>query len=350
MHHLWDNHAQQVTSGTYMAHLTFYERQQIAVLLKRGLKLRWIAERLGRDHSVISREVKRNKGQLLPYDAEVAERAAARKARKTNTRKLLRDRPLREWVERRLREGWSPEQIAGRLKHHPPWELRGKRLCNETIYAYCYAGAQALWGVPLYQYLRRHQPRRQPHGSRKPRKVIIPDRVGIEQRPAVVASKERYGDWESDTLCFGRKRGAVSVQYERKAMLVRLTILPSHRAEDTAEALIGVFESVPPQFWQTITFDNGGENVQHIKLRDTFGVATFFADSYAAWQKGGVENMNGLLRQYLPKRTNLATLPEGYVTVLQERLNNRPRKSLQYETPNEIFKQATEQNPYKVVH
>lgn len=321
--------------------LTFREREWIEFHVDIGLSYRSIAKFLNRNHTVISREITRNSSPHFPYRAVIAQKAADRKSKKTNTRKLTTDKQLNKYVVASLSKDWSPEQISGRLKEHPPPRLVGKRICPETIYQYVYNDGRDESFNRLYTHLRKAKSHRQPRYSRKPRNVVtIPDRTSIHERPETIDKKEGYGNWESDTMsCKYRK--PVSVQYERKAQLVRVHKLPSYRADDTIAAIKDSVDSLPQELWQSITLDNGGEGARHTELRDDYGIDTYHCDPYKSWQKGGVENMNGLLRQYLPKGINLNDIDDYQIYEIQEKLNNRPRKSLNYLTPNEIVKQIT---------
>lgn len=318
--------------------LTFYEREQLEVLVRQGVGWREMGRRLRRDHTVLWKEVGRNSGQFGPYTAAVAQRAAERKQRERTKRKLDKDPQLREHVELELRDGQSPDGIAGRLKAQPPSDLHGRSVSHETIYAYIQqTGATTEFDdVPWYTLLFRARPRRQPRGGRQVRAPQIPDRVSIHDRPQEVADRTTYGHWETDTLNGGRRQAAVSVQSERLSKLVRLHKLDNHSAEETLDALRASVESLPSWLFKTMTFDNGGEGAKHTVLRDEYGIQTYFADPYKSWQKGGVEQTNGLLRRYLPKRKDLTNVTNYDLFLIQERLNNTYRKSLQYRTPNEM--------------
>jgi IS30 family transposase len=318
--------------------LNLYERQMIEANLKAGKSAREIAKLIGRDHTVVSREIRRNKGQLFDYSSAIAEQATKRRSKYTNTKKLTKNWRLCLYVTNRLYEDWSPEQIAGRIKKYPPAFLYGKSVGHEAIYRYIYS--EAPW---LYCELRKAHPERQRHGQRKPNKrTIIPDRVPISARPEVVNQRLRYGDWESDGMEFLRKKpGLVSVQKERKSQLLRVTKLETKRARETRVAIENILEELPRDFTHTITFDNGGEAAEHNIIAQEYGIKTYFCKPYSPWQKGSVENIIGLLRQYLPKKADISGLDDNDLYVIQERLNNRPRKILQYQTPNEIFKQIT---------
>ncbi len=310
--------------------LTYEERKRIEVALEKGLSRREVARRLGRHHSVVEREFNRNQDQgFLPYNARRAQLRAEREAKKTNKRKLDKHQLLKDYVTSKLTLDWSPEQIVGRLKELPPKELKGVDISVETIYQFVYSLERGSDGKLLYHHLRRAQPKRIRRYSRKPSTDKIPDRISIHQRPERVG----YGHWESDTI-FGRKHQPASVQYEHKSRLVRLRKLANQTAAENREAIEASLETVPVSWRQTMTFDNGKENHEHNQLP----LKTYFCDPYAPYQKGGVENMNGLLRQYIPKKADLNQYSPKQIYDIQERLNNRPRKGLRYRTPNEILK------------
>ena len=315
--------------------ITFYERQIIEFRLKGKWPRRQIARHLKRDHSVVVREVKRNSNLDGKYVAESAQAKADRLSHKTNVR-LLNDNPyLRRFVIRSLRDDQlSPEQIAGRLKAAPPSELKGVSISHESIYQWIYA--EQKW---LYRYLRRKKRAvRQKHYSRKNWPVnTVPDRVSIHERPRVIDERIRVGDWESDSMKFTKQRTALSVQYERKSMLARITKVDNLGKDETFRAITNGIGSLPQYLWNSITFDNGGEAARHTELRKITILALTFCDAYASWQKGGVENLNGLIRQYLPRKTNLGIMSQSEIIAIQEKLNNRPRKGLGYLTPNEFI-------------
>lgn len=305
--------------------LSYRDRLVIEQEIRLGRSQRQIAALLGRNHSVISRELAPCKDQgFLPYSARRAELRAERLAKKTNKRKLDKDEKLRQFVVKKLSQDWSPEQIAGYLR-----ERQRVGVCMETIYQFVYTGEWALDGKLLYRHLRQAKAQRVRHYSRKPRKTNIPNRISIHDRPKLVG----FGHWESDTV-FGRKSQPVSVQYEKKSQLVRLHKLSNQTAEANREAIEDTLDLLPESWSQTMTFDNGTENYQHSQLN----LKTYFCDPYCAWQKGGVENINKLIRQYIPKKADLTKYTAKDIYAIQERLNNRPRKGLQYRTPNEILK------------
>jgi len=318
--------------------ITFYERQKIEFYLRHKQSIRNIAHTLNRNHSIISREIRRNKSDYFPYTADIAQSAANRKARRTNTRKLDKDKQLYRYIVEKLKEGWSPKDISGRLKKHPPLHLKGKYISHEQIYEYIYNGGRDECFNRLFHYLPRTKPQRQPRYQRKYRKKeTIPDRISIHLRPEAINNRDEYGHWESDTVCFGRKRQALSVQCERKSRYVAISKLDDHSSQETIDAIMGQVETSSPRLWRSITFDNGTEGAQHARLRNDYKIDTYFCDPYKSWQKGSVENVNGLIRRYLPKRAEIDKIPIEYIYAVQEKLNNKPREILDYLTPKEIM-------------
>lgn len=291
-----------------------------------------MAERLGRDYSIIKREIKRNSGNHLPYAAAVAQSLAEKRARKTNVRKLEKpdNQKLKKFVIEKLREDWSPDQIAGTLKENPPADIFGK-ISHESIYSYVYNYSEKHFH--LSEHLRTGRKERQRRFSRKKRVNTIENRVSIHQRPVEISEKKTYGHWENDLMEFGRKQGEVlSVKYERKSMLCKMHKLPNKQAEENEGSIAETIESLPHDWFRSVTRDNGKENANHEKTLLDFNVPTYFCDAYASWQKGGVENLNKLIRQYLPKQCDFAKITDNDIFKIQEKLNSRPRKSNNYLT------------------
>lgn len=320
--------------------LTYYERLIIEMRLRGKWSIRRTAEYLGRNHGVISREVKRNKkkGQKY-YVASIAQEMSKQRAKRTNKYKLEKDLVLREYVVDKLKnDNWSPEEIAGRLKGgNVPIGLKGKTTNHESIYQYIYS--KEWW---LYHHLKhKKKPKRQKRYSRKNRgKCVILGRISIHERPSIIDERKRIGDWESDSMIFSKQKTALSVQYERKMMLTRFHLIANKTADETHRAISESIGSLPQYLWNSITFDNGGEGACHLKLKYQYpGLLTYFCDPYCSWQKGGVENTNKLIRYYLPRKTNLSKMTREELHMIQEKLNNRPRKKLGYKTPNEMLKE-----------
>jgi len=317
--------------------LTLYEREKIESWVRMGKRKSWMAESLGRDYSIIKREIKRNSGSCLPYTAAIAQSLAEKRASKTNVRKL--DKPanlaLKGFVIEKLREDWSPEQIAGKLKRNPPKDISGT-LSHESIYSYIYNYSEKHFH--LYKHLRTVRKKRQRRFSRKKRKNTIKNRVSIHSRPVEISEKRTFGHWECDLAEFSQKQKEVlSVKYERRSMLCRLHKLGSKQAEENESSIAETIESFPQDWFRSVTRDNGKENANHTDTFSDFNVQSYFCDPYASWQKGGVENLNKLIRQYLPKKCDFAKIAGRDIFEIQERLNNRPRKSNNYLSPNEVF-------------
>lgn len=318
---------------------------------------RWIAKKLGRDLSVIKREIRRNSGEHLPYTARSAQTIALRNAKKTNTRKLEKEkhRKLKKFVETSLEKGHSPEQIAGRIRVRDRIRDREHSLnkkdgtvCAETIYQYIYTGSGRMGG--LYKYLRRKQKVRQRRFGRKPKKTLIPSRVSIHERPILIGERKQYGHWETDSMIFSKQEPVLSVQAERKIRICRITKVKNKTADESERAIRNHLSKLPEALRKSMTRDNGTENVLHEETKILLNLPSYFCDTYASWQKGGVENLNGLIREYLPRRCAFDSMTNEEIFEIQERLNNRPRKCLGYKTPNEVFAEVLlkEKNRKKV--
>lgn len=316
--------------------ITCSERERIELYLRMRKKKTWIAKKLGRDYSVIKREIARNSGEHLPYTAASAQTIAERNGKKTNRRKLEKEEnvKLKEYVETSLLAGHSPEQIAGELLEHPPDDI-SERVCMETIYQYVYVGEGRMGG--FYKKLRRKQKMRQKRFARKVQQSRIPSRISIHERPLWIGERKRYGDWETDSVIFSGQRAVLSVQVERKSRLCRLKKVKNKTAEEHERSIQEHLSLLPPFLRRSVTRDNGTENVLHTETKKLLHIPSYFCDTYSSWQKGGVENMNGLIREYLPKDCEFDSMSERMILEIQERLNNRPRKCLKYQKPNEIF-------------
>jgi len=298
---------------------------------------RWIGRKICHGHTDIMREIKRNSSKFFPYRAIDAQRLHDARLLKKNKKKLekFKHQKLKEYVLTNLREDLSPDQITGRLKSEPPPELTGETISHESIYQYIYNGSGRF--EFLYPHLRTGRHKRQRRFNRKKRnKINILERMSIHERPEEVDKKERFGDWETDSIIFSKQKKILSTQYERKSMLCRLHKLPNKTAAESENAIADSIESLPKEMWLTITRDNGTENAKHLNTLNNFDIQSYFCDPYCSWQKGGDENLNKLVRQYLPKNADMSKITDDDIYVIQEKLNNRPRKSLNYLTPNEV--------------
>lgn len=322
--------------------LNYYARQKIECFLELKSSKRAIAKKLGKDHSVIIREINRNKDGRGKYSAKEAQRKTDSLGHKTNTRKLETNEFLRKYVENKMmNDNWSPEQIAGKLRKYPPKYLKGSYVCLETIYDFIYRGN----GKYLYHYLKKAHPHRKKwHYRKKHDKIGIKERVSIHDRPVEINERKSVGHWESDLIIFRKQKDSVSVQYERKLKLMRMHKIINKTAEENYLAITDSLISLPRELKKSMTFDNGKENICHQQIKKDFEIDTYFCDPYASWQKGGVENTNGLIRYYLPKNADLSQVSDEDIYRIQELINNRPRKCLNYLTPNEVFKKTLCQN------
>lgn len=305
------------------------ERDEIAVMMNRGYSLRQIAFWLGRSHSSLSRELTRNKGprRYRPSDAHLA---AHQRQRQTHRRPLtLQHHPrLRRLVVRWLKKGWSPEIIAGRLKDRTGLSL----VSYSTIYRWVRLEAKS-----LHRHFVRATLIPRPRGSGSWKRRSIPHRISIHERPEIINSRQEPGHWEADLLC-GPGRTALVVFVERHTRYVRLRRVHDKTAQSSYDALSFLLIETDSRLRSTITYDNGGENRLHAYLNATFNLRSYFCEPSHAWEKGTVENTNGLIRRFLPKSTDLATIPLLKIQRIEAWLNNRPRKCLNYLTPAEAFR------------
>lgn len=311
--------------------LTQEERYQIYVLRQAGHKQCEIAVLLNRAKSTISRELRRNRG-LRGYRPRQAHRKAiARLAEKARPRFSS---PLWPVVERLIRQDWSPEQISGRLEME-----HDSTISHETIYQYIYADKAA--GGDLHGHLRCRKKRRKRYGSGRDRRGVIPNRTSIDERPSVVQDRLRIGDWEADTVIGRGHQGALVTMVERRSLYTVLGAVPRKQAGSVAEAMTSLLAPLKDMVL-TVTVDNGKEFAAHEKISEALGADVYFAHPYASWERGTNENTNGLIRQYFPKSRSLRNLNQKEVQSTVDRLNNRPRKKLDFRTPHEILFRVSE--------
>lgn len=308
-----------------------WERDQIAILFASGASLRLIAKKLNRGVSSISDELKRNSvnGEYQAIKAEELSQKRNRKSRRSNP---LKNSRIYSYVADKLRCGWSPEQIAGRLKR----ENKGKTvICHETIYHYIYS----LEGKEkrLHEYLVRKHRKRRPWYGRCLYRRGISNRVSIRQRPEEINNRSIFGHWEADVVEGRNHSSGIQSMLERKTRFYDGRLLVNIDSEYGIKAQVEMLIDLPIFARQSVTFDNGRENYNHHKLTRDYGIKTYFCDPHCAWQKGSNENHNGILRRYIPKKTDLTTITKPELDSILEEINNRPRKCLQYETPYEAF-------------
>ena len=312
-------------------HLSLEERHYIEVERRMGASLNEIAKALGRSQSTISREINRNTGQRGYRHKQASNFAAERHQNKPKSIKLTSD--ITEQIDVYLKQDWSPEQIAGRLKHDGVVELH-----HETIYQYVLADKKA--NGTLYKHLRHQNKKyRKRYGSARNRSGI-PNRVDIDERPEAANKRERVGDWEADTIIGKNHKGAIVTLDERKSKLRLALPLPGKKALYVKDAMIELLHPIK-KFVRTVTFDNGKEFTLHESIAKELGCSTYFAKPYHSWERGQNENANGLLRQYFPRAMELTGITVNQVLDSINKLNSRPRKCLDYRTPYEAFEKLT---------
>jgi IS30 family transposase len=314
------------------AHLDLEARCAIARLHEGGQSIRQIATALDRAPSTISRELKRNRGTKIGYQPAYAHEQT--KARRWTGSKLQRDDALRETVLGGLKAGWSPQQVAGRLKQ----QNATVTVSHETIYRFIYAQMRRTQNGDWRHYLPRAKFKRGYRGQGGGSPVQhIKDRVSIEQRPDTIHTRQQPGHWETDYILFSRYGQSVLVAQERSSRFIFVAGPPSRKAKPTAEQLRRWLQPLPMHMRRSLTQDNGTEFADHHTLRDGLGINTYFCNPHSPWQKGGIENANGRLRRYLPRKTDTTKCTPNHFQAIADACNNTPRKCLGFKTPNEIF-------------
>jgi len=311
--------------------LSLDDRCEIARLCGEGRSIRQIATALDRAPSTISRELKRNRGKTVGYKPSYAQEQA--KARRWVGSRLDREPALRRAVQECLAQGWSPEQVAGRLAR----EAGRKVISYESIYRFIYAQIARKKDYRWRRYLPRAKSKRGFRGRRGGSAArLIEGRVSVAERPPAAADRASPGHWEADLILFAKYGQAVLTVHERQSRIILATRPPDKAAKRVARHLMRLFAPLPPALRKTITFDNGTEFARHTALH-RLPIETFFCDPYSPWQKGGIENAIGRLRRFLPRKTDLATLSNKRFNALLSAYNNTPRKCLDFRTPAEAF-------------
>jgi len=319
--------------------LTLVEREEISRGLESRLSLRSIALRLRRSLSTVSREVKRNGGRDK-YRAVWSDQAAWDRAHRPKACKLACNCSLRWTVSRKLQLNWSPEQIAGWLKRKYPQEEHNQ-VSHETIYRSLFVQARGVLKKELMQYLRSKRTiRRSIHASLKRDGLgQIKDAVSIRQRPASVEDRAVPGHWEGD-LIGGSRNSYIATLVERHTRYVMLAKVPNKDTQSVVSALIKQAHKLPRELYKSLTWDRGKELADHRRFTLATDIDVYFCDPSSPWQRGSNENTNRLLRQYFPKGTDLSVHSQAHLNKIARQLNERPRKTLQFETPADRFKQC----------
>lgn len=323
-------------------HLTIEEREKIQEGLWQKKSVREIARELGRPHSAVSREIRKNLSPVVnKYTPRVANDRALLKRKSRGRKDRLKNDTIRNYVLTHLKLRWSPEQIAGRLKKDT-----GERISHEAIYQYIYA--QIRVGAPdvrtgkedLRVYLRRRRKRREPKGVRKGQRIFKPLGISIDLRPDIVNQRKRIGDWEGDTVESCNHRPGVNTLVERKTGYTFITKLKNKSSTATVEAVTKRMSVLPRKARRTLTNDNGSENSDWHSIEEQTGLSVFSAHPYSSWERGTNENTNGLIRDYFPKKTDFTQIPDEVIQKVEYDLNTRPRKRLNWQTPLEALSGA----------
>jgi len=321
------------------AALTLAEREEISRAMVAGESIRSTAARLGRAPSTISREIKRNGGRD-GYRASLADAAAWDRARRPKTCKLRNNRALARLVAEKLRLLWAPEQIAGWLKHTYPCD-QSLHVSYETIYRSLFIQARGALKKELLEHLRRTRGmRRSRHYTQKTAiHGQIADAVSISERPASVEDRAVPGHWEGD-LVFGSRNSQIATLVERQTRYVMLVKLEGKDSQTVVNALIKNARKLPQELYKSLTWDRGTEMHAHKQFTMATDIQVFFCDPQSPWQRGSNENTNGLLRQYMPKGMDLSDFSQAQLNAIARQLNERPRKTLGFHTPAEMFSEC----------
>lgn len=317
--------------GNRYNHLDTRERTLIKLWLGQKVSLREMGRRLNRNHSTISRELKRNLWCGKHYYIRGAQFLYARRLDERAQRFRLKNHRTRNYVIAKLKIGWTPEIISGRLK------ISGQSsyVCHESIYQYIYIEAKELIQFLPRKHTKRH--RKYPYRTTGER---IKNRVSIDKRPAEASSRSFVGHWESDSVVGGDRQFGLNVLVERATRLTNISILKNKSATETKTAIVRRLSNHPLELRQSITYDNGSENVLHQEINIALNSQSYFCQPYHSWEKGSVEQINGLIRREFPKGTDFSKVTPMQIYALEKRLNNRPRKCLNYKTPYEAYTEA----------
>jgi len=308
--------------------LTLTKRYQITALIKLGLNQKEIAKELKVHPSTICRELKRNNDKIRGYSAEIAQIKSSKKHTQKHKRCAM-TKVIEKYIRSKLKNDWSPEQISGRLQRDKNISIH-----HETIYRFIYQNKSN--GGLLYKYLRHKNKKYHKRSNDYQARGTIIGRVMIDKRPKVVEEKSRIGDWEIDTVVGKDHKGFLVTVVDRKSKFTIIKYVASKHAEVVTEALI---EMLTPMkgITKTITSDNGKEFAYHKQVSDKLNTDFYFANPYHSWERGLNEHTNGLIRQYLPKKSVFTGVTKEQITMIQNKLNHRPRKILKYKTPYEVF-------------
>lgn len=324
----------QVDMGKIYNQLSHKERDLIGMMLSEGKKAKEIGKILGRSPSTISRELSRN-GSLVEgeyYFPNEAQKEARRRLSESRQIDRLKNNKIRRYVVKKLKIGWSPEIISGRLKEKSP----DLKISHEAIYQWIYKDAPE----QIANLVRKHKRRRKKGQSRKHRKSHIPCRIAIDERPDYINKRKNIGHWESDSAVSRQSKESLHVMAERKSRLAIVSKIKNNKSKDVREVMVKRMSRIPDSAVKSFTYDNGSENVSHVMVNNDLKTKSYFCNPYRSWEKGTVENTIGLIRRFFPKKTDFRYVTEEEIKYVENWLNNRPRKCLAFKTPYEVFKQS----------
>jgi len=312
--------------------LNIHERELLSILRGKGKSLREIAKILKRSPSTLSRELQRNAPEVYKgyYLAHRAQKRSEFRNRLSRAHARLKDPKVWTLVRRKLKQGWSPEIIAGWLKDRYPKLFTS----HETIYQWIYR-YERRWITTLVRSHRRRLPRGHSHHHRR---LHVPERVSIKERPKSIRARRHIGHWEADTMISRKSPKALQVTVERKSRYSKLTKLPRKISRHMSAALNRRLSRYPQELRRSITYDNGPENHEHMRTNRVLGTRSYFCEPFHSYEKGTVENTIGLVRRFFPKKTDFATISKNRIKKVEYWLNHRPRKCLGFKTPADVFK------------
>jgi IS30 family transposase len=314
------------------AHFTLAEREEVAIGLEQGKSMRFIAKSLDRSPSSVSREVGRNSPSIraVKYRGNRAQRRSEERSRIGHAKERLADPFVRRYIESHLvNDGWTPEEIAGRL----PIDFPGLQTNYESIYLWIYKERRDL----IQSLARGHKTRHKRSSGKALRKTKITGRVDIDFRPAYVENRNTAGHWEADTVVSRQSKAATAVFVERKTRNYIVIKMKDKSALSMHLATLKALSGLPPHLLKTITYDNGLENALHELTNSMLGTKSYFCKPYHSWEKGSIENRNGILRRYFPKKHNWQLTTQSKINKVLIKINSTPMKCLGYKTPNEVF-------------
>lgn len=333
--------------GQRYSALSIEERTQLGLLMQGGLTQCAMASQLGRSASTISREIKRHRSLKGGYLAASAHQQAKelRKQAKQGLRKLGKtfDTPLGKTVLHELQRALSPEQIAGRLKRMNP-DDSSLRVSHETIYNAVYVVPRGELRTEIIAVMRQSRSKRMPRARGAKRTGSIPNLVHLSERPIEVESRAVAGHWEGDFIKGARNASAIGTAVERTSRFVLLTQMNGCTAQHALEGFKRRFNGVIPEMRKSFTYDRGSEMASHEALTAATGMPVYFCEPYSPWQRGSNENMNGLVRQFLPKGMDLSSVTPQKLAYIEAALNDRPRKILGFRTPREVYTELVEKH------